>query len=114
LIQEWATSNRKFFGYYSLWGSHSLDKSLAKYGFSRDDITDVFMTHLHFDHCGGSVQWNKNKTGYEPAFKTQNFGLMKTMGMGYKTKSGKILVRKYFTNAESGQLNFIKDLRVIS
>jgi glyoxylase-like metal-dependent hydrolase (beta-lactamase superfamily II) len=38
-----------------------------------DDITDVFMTHLHFDHCGGSVQWNKNKTGYEPAFKNAKF-----------------------------------------
>jgi glyoxylase-like metal-dependent hydrolase (beta-lactamase superfamily II) len=43
------------------------------------------MTHLHFDHCGGSVQWNKNKTGYEPAFKKQNFGLMKTIGNGHKT-----------------------------
>ena len=63
----------KFFGYYSLWGSHSLDKSLAKYGFHRDDITDVFMTHLHFDHCGGSIQWNKDKTGYEPAFKNAVF-----------------------------------------
>ena len=63
----------KFFGYYSLWGSHSLDKSLAKYGFHRDDITDVFMTHLHFDHCGGSIQWNKNRTGYEPAFKNAVF-----------------------------------------
>jgi glyoxylase-like metal-dependent hydrolase (beta-lactamase superfamily II) len=63
----------KFFGYYSLWGSHSLDKSLAKYGFHRDDITDVFMTHLHFDHCGGSIQWNKDRTGYEPAFKNAVF-----------------------------------------
>ena len=63
----------KFFGYYSLWGSHSLDKSLAKYGFHRDDITDVFMTHLHFDHCGGSIQWNKDRTGYEPAFKNATF-----------------------------------------
>jgi glyoxylase-like metal-dependent hydrolase (beta-lactamase superfamily II) len=59
--------SEKFFGYYSLWGSHSLDKSLAKYGFSRDDITDVFMTH--FDHCGG-VQWNKTKQD-EPAFKNK-------------------------------------------
>ena len=58
--------SEKFFGYYSLWGTHSMDKSLAQYGFHRDDITDVFMTHLHFDHCGGSVQWNKDKTGYEP------------------------------------------------
>ncbi|RYJ43972.1 MBL fold metallo-hydrolase [Flavobacterium beibuense] len=65
--------NEKFFGYYSLWGDHSMDKSLAKYGFHRDDITDVFMTHLHFDHCGGSVQWNKDRTGYEVAFKNANF-----------------------------------------
>lgn len=65
--------SEKFFGYYSLWGTHSLDKSLAKYGFHRDDITDVFMTHLHFDHCGGSIQWNKDRTGYEPAFKNATF-----------------------------------------
>ena len=42
--------SEKFFGYYSLWGTHSLDKSLASYGFHRDDVTDVFLTHLHFDH----------------------------------------------------------------
>ena len=47
--------SKKFFGYYSLWGDESLDKSLMKYGFHRDDITDVFLTHLHFDHCGGSA-----------------------------------------------------------
>jgi glyoxylase-like metal-dependent hydrolase (beta-lactamase superfamily II) len=63
----------KFFGYYSLWGTHSLDGSLAKHGFHRDDVTDVFMTHLHFDHCGGSVNWNKDRTGYEPAFKNANY-----------------------------------------
>ena len=65
--------SEKFFGYYSLWGDHSLDKSLKKAGFHRDDITDVFMTHLHFDHCGGSVNWNKDKTGYEVAFKNAKF-----------------------------------------
>ena len=63
----------KFFGYYSLWGDHSLDRSLKNAGFHRDDITDVFMTHLHFDHCGGSVNWNKDKTGYEVAFKNAKF-----------------------------------------
>jgi len=63
----------KFFGYYSLWGTHSIDKSLANYGFHRDDITDVFMTHLHFDHCGGSVQWNADRTGYEVAFKNAKY-----------------------------------------
>ncbi|CAL2079877.1 MBL fold metallo-hydrolase [Tenacibaculum sp. 190524A02b] len=59
----------KFFGYYYLYGDFSLDTSLAKHGFHRDDITDVFLTHLHFDHCGGVIQWNKDRTGYMPAFK---------------------------------------------
>ena len=63
----------KFFGYYSLWGNHSIDASLTKLGFHRDDITDVFMTHLHFDHCGGSVNWNNDKTGYEVAFKNAKY-----------------------------------------
>lgn len=65
--------SEKFFSYYYRWGDHSLDKSLKQHGFHRDDITDVFMTHLHFDHCGGSVQWNKKRTGYEPAFKNAKF-----------------------------------------
>ncbi|CAM1349618.1 MBL fold metallo-hydrolase [Tenacibaculum insulae] len=63
----------KFFGYYYMFGDFSLDVSLAKHGFHRDDITDVFLTHLHFDHCGGAIQWNNGKTGYEPAFKNARF-----------------------------------------
>lgn len=65
--------SEKFFSYYYLYGDFSLDKSLASHGFHRDDITDVFLTHLHFDHCGGSIQFNKEKTGYEPAFKNATF-----------------------------------------
>lgn len=65
--------SEKFFGYYYQWGNHSLDNSLKRFGFCRDDITDVFMTHLHFDHCGGSIQWNQDRTGYEPAFKNARF-----------------------------------------
>ncbi|TMM59020.1 MBL fold metallo-hydrolase [Maribacter algarum] len=65
--------SEKFFSYYYQWGEHTLDKSLAKVGFHRDDITDVFMTHLHFDHCGGSIEWNKDRTGYQPAFKNATF-----------------------------------------
>ncbi len=63
----------KFYGYYYRWGDHSIDSSLAQYGFTRDDITDVFMTHLHFDHVGGAIQWDKSRTGYEPAFKNATF-----------------------------------------
>lgn len=65
--------SEKFFSYYYQWGDHTLDKSLAKIGFHRDAITDVFMTHLHFDHCGGSIEWNKDRTGYQPAFKNATF-----------------------------------------
>lgn len=65
--------SEKFFGYYYLWGDATIDTSLKTYGFHRDDITDVFLTHLHFDHCGGAIQWNKDRTGYEPAFKNACF-----------------------------------------
>lgn len=65
--------SEKFFGHYSLWGDDSLDKSLRKFGFVRDDITDVFLTHLHFDHCGGAIEWNEEKTGYRSAFKNAEF-----------------------------------------
>jgi glyoxylase-like metal-dependent hydrolase (beta-lactamase superfamily II) len=65
--------DEKFFSYYFPFGEDSLDTSMAKYGFHRDDITDVFLTHLHFDHCGGSIQRNKNRDGYEPAFKNAKF-----------------------------------------
>jgi len=57
----------KFFGHYYLHGDDTLDSSLAKHGFSKDDITDVFLTHLHFDHCGGSIV--KEGDRLVPAFK---------------------------------------------
>ena len=65
--------SEKFYGYYHLWGDYSLEKSLNNAGFSTDDVTDVFMTHLHFDHCGGSINYNKDRTKLEPAFKNAHF-----------------------------------------
>lgn len=65
--------NEKFFSHYYPWGDYSIDRSLKAHGFNRDDITDVFLTHLHFDHCGGAIKWNKDRTGYEPAFKNASF-----------------------------------------
>ena len=61
----------KFFGHYYLHGDDTLDKSLAAYGFSKDDITDVFLTHLHFDHCGGSIIRDGDKL--VPAFKKATY-----------------------------------------
>jgi glyoxylase-like metal-dependent hydrolase (beta-lactamase superfamily II) len=61
----------KFFGHYYLHGNDTLDRSLAQYGFIKDDITDVFLTHLHFDHCGGSIVREGEKL--VPAFKNATF-----------------------------------------
>jgi glyoxylase-like metal-dependent hydrolase (beta-lactamase superfamily II) len=61
----------KFFGYYYLHGDDTLDKSLARHGFTKDDITDVFLTHLHFDHCGGSIIRDGDKL--VPAFKNATY-----------------------------------------
>ena len=104
--------SEKFFGYYSLWGSHSIDKSLEKYGFHRDDITDVFMTHLHFDHCGGSVIWNKDKTGYEVGFKNAKFWSNEdhwewATNPNPREKAS-FLRENILPMQESGQLNFIE------
>ncbi|HBK72570.1 MAG TPA: MBL fold metallo-hydrolase, partial [Flavobacteriaceae bacterium] len=76
ILIDTGTGNKqsdKFFSHYHLFGNASLDNSLKELGFHKDDITDVFLTHLHFDHCGGSIQFNTNKTGYEPAFKNAKF-----------------------------------------
>jgi len=61
----------KFFGHYYLHGDDTLDKSLAKHGFVKDDITDVLLTHLHFDHCGGSIKRDGEKL--VPAFKNATY-----------------------------------------
>jgi glyoxylase-like metal-dependent hydrolase (beta-lactamase superfamily II) len=63
----------KFFNYYYRWGDQGIEQALSKHGFHKDDITDVFLTHLHFDHCGGGVEWNKNKTGYQMTFKNAKY-----------------------------------------
>jgi glyoxylase-like metal-dependent hydrolase (beta-lactamase superfamily II) len=102
----------KFFSYYSLWGDHSLDKSLAKFGFHRDDVTDVFMTHLHFDHCGGSVNWNADKTGYEVAFKKAKFWTNENhwewATQPNSREKASFLHENLIPMQESGQLNFIQ------
>ncbi|MUP45105.1 MBL fold metallo-hydrolase [Gramella sp. BOM4] len=103
--------SEKFFSYYYQWGDDNIDKSLKKLGFHRDDITDVFMTHLHFDHCGGSIQWNKDRTGYEPAFKNAKFWSNKdhwewATNPNDREKAS-FLKENILPMQESGQLEFI-------
>jgi glyoxylase-like metal-dependent hydrolase (beta-lactamase superfamily II) len=61
----------KFFGHYYLHGDDTLEKSLAQHGFTAADITDVFLTHLHFDHCGGAIL--KQGDTLVPAFKNATY-----------------------------------------
>lgn len=102
----------KFFGYYYPWGNHSLESSLNNKGFHKDDITDVFLSHLHFDHCGGAIQWNKNKTGYEPSFKNATYWSNKDH-WNWATKPNRrekasFLSENIIPIQESGQLNFVE------
>ncbi len=105
--------SEKFFSYYYQWGDHTLEKSLASHGFHRDDVTDVFMTHLHFDHCGGCIEWNANRTGYQPAFKNATFWTNKNhwqwaIKPNVREKAS-FLKENLLPMQESGQLKFISD-----
>ena len=104
--------SEKFFSYYSLWGDHSLDKSLAQYGFHRDDITDVFMTHLHFDHCGGSVNRTADGEGFEVAFKNAKFWTNENHWQWATQPNARekasFLHENIIPMQESGQLHFIQ------
>ncbi|GAA4268816.1 MBL fold metallo-hydrolase [Hyunsoonleella aestuarii] len=102
----------KFYGYYHLWGDDSLDNSLKTQGFHPDDITDVFMTHLHFDHCGGSIKWNKNRTGYQSAFKNAQFWSNKSHWRWAtepnKREKASFLKENIIPIQESGHLKFTR------
>ena len=104
--------SEKFFSHYYLHGDHSLDASLALKGFSRDQITDVFLTHLHFDHVGGAVQWNKDRSGYEPAFKNAMYWTNERhWNWAIKPNArerASFLSENILPLQESGQLKFIK------
>ena len=63
--------SEKFLSYYYLHGSYSIESSLARHGFHKDDITDVFLTHLHLDHVGGAIERQKDQL--IPAFKNASY-----------------------------------------
>ncbi|MFZ4769162.1 MAG: MBL fold metallo-hydrolase [Ferruginibacter sp.] len=100
----------KFFGHYYLHGDDSLDKSLAAHGFNRNDITDVLLTHLHFDHCGGSIKREGDKL--VPAFKNatywSNARHWKWATEPNEREKASFLKENILPISESGQLKFIE------
>ncbi len=103
--------SEKFFSYYYLHGDDDLDKNLHKLGFQKSDITDVFLTHLHFDHCGGAIAWNNKKNMYEPAFPNAKFWSNKdhwewAINPNNREKAS-FLKENIHPIKESGQLDFV-------
>jgi len=99
----------KFFSHYYLHGDDTLEKSLAKHGFTSNDITDVFLTHLHFDHCGGAIKRAGDKL--IPAFKNaiywSNERHWKWATEPNEREKASFLKENILPIKESGQLKFI-------
>ena len=108
----------KFFSHFHLSETDLFEQKLNKLGYSKSDITDVFLTHLHFDHCGGAIQWNKNRTGFEPAFKNAIYW-SNEQHWEWATKpnpreKASFLSENILPIQESGQLKFIKRTNELS
>lgn len=103
----------KFFGHYHLHGDDSLEKSLKKHGYNRDDITDVILTHLHFDHCGGSIIKEGDKL--VPAFKNATYWSNEQHWQWAvypnDREKASFLKENILPIKESGQLKFINQTR---
>lgn len=110
--------DEKFFSHYYLHGNDSLEKSLNKHGFSCDDITDMVLTHLHFDHCGGSIIKSSDQTKLEPAFKQANYWVgeeqwHEALSPNAREKAS-FLKDNILPIQQSGQLNFITEATEIN
>lgn len=104
--------SEKFFSHYHLQGNDSLIGSIRKAGFHEDDITDVMLTHLHFDHCGGAIAWNSQKDGYRPVFKNaiywSNAAHWQWATEPNTREKASFLAENILPIQESGQLKFVE------
>ena len=101
--------DEKFFSHYHRWGEYSIDDSIKKAGFRSGDITDVFFTHLHFDHCGGAIIRKGNRL--IPRFENANFwvnkGHWEWANSPNSREKASFLPDNILPLKESGKLNFI-------
>jgi glyoxylase-like metal-dependent hydrolase (beta-lactamase superfamily II) len=104
--------SEKFFSHYHLQGNDTLIGSIRKAGFHEDDITDVILTHLHFDHCGGAIAWNTQKDGYRPVFKHaiywSNAPHWQWATIPNAREKASFLAENILPIQESGQLKFVE------
>lgn len=104
--------DEKFLKHFYLNGDDTLESSLAKHGLSKDDITDMVLTHLHFDHTGGSIEWNEDKTKLIPAFKNAKYWVSKAQwewaNKPNKREKASFLGENIQPMEESGQLKIIE------
>lgn len=103
--------DEKFLSHYYLHGDDTLDKSLASKGFSRDDITDVFLTHLHFDHCGGAIvrAGDKLRPAFKNAFYWSNQKHWNWAVNPNEREKASFLKDNILPIRESGQLRYLED-----
>jgi len=104
--------SEKFFGFYYLFGDNTLKGSIEKAGFSVDDVTDVFITHLHFDHCGGAIEKDTATGTLKPAFPNARYWSNEdhwewAINPNPREKAS-FLKENILPIQESGQLNFVK------
>ncbi len=105
--------SQKFFSHYYLSGDESLVTSLAAAGYRPEDVTDMFLTHLHFDHCGGSVRLKDDGTGYEPVFPNAQYHISEAQWdwatHSNKRESASFLRENIYPIQESGQLSLFRE-----
>jgi glyoxylase-like metal-dependent hydrolase (beta-lactamase superfamily II) len=110
--------DEKFFSHYYLHGAASLDGSLTKLGFHRNDITDVFLTHLHFDHCGGAIQRSADGNSLVPAFANATYWSTdrhwKWATVPNRREKASFLSENIFPLEESGQLKMVERHKTFS
>ena len=101
----------KFYSHYFLNGDDTLENSLKTAGFSADDVTDMFLSHLHFDHCGGSIKKNEESNGFSTAFKNaiywSNAEHWEWATKPNNREKASFLKENIIPIQESGQLKFI-------
>ncbi len=100
----------KFFGFYYLHGDDNIDKSLAQNGFKREDITDMFLTHLHFDHCGGTIKLEGDKLipAFPKALIWSNHKHWASAINPNEREKASFLKENILPIEESGQLRFVE------